>query len=166
KLGVKSVMIDGSHKTFEENIKISREVAEQAHTYGATVEAELGRLVGQEDDMIVKAEDAEYTDPDVVQEFIERTGVDSLAVAIGTGHGVYETAPNIDFDRLAKINKLVDVPLILHGASDISKEDVQRCISLGCAKVNVSTELKIPFSSALRQFLIENPEETDTRKYM
>src|SRR5699024_5422735 len=166
KLGVKSVMIDGSHKTFEENIKISREVAEQAHTYGATVEAELGRLVGQEDDMIVKAEDAEYTDPNVVQEFIDRTNVDSLAVAIGTGHGLYETKPDLDFDRLEKINNLVDIPLVLHGASGISKEEVQKCISLGCAKVNISTELKIPFSSTLRQFLIEHPDETDVRKYM
>lgn len=165
-LGVKSVMIDGSFRTFEENVEISQEVVEKAHAFDATVEAELGKLVGQEDDLIVKAEDAEYTDPDVVQEFIERTGIDSLAVAIGTGHGVYETTPNLDFDRLAKINKLVDIPLILHGASGISKADVQQCISLGCAKVNVSTELKTPFSSALRQFLIENPEETDTRKYM
>lgn len=165
-LGVKAVMVDGSHGTFEDNIAISREVVKYAHSYGATVEAELGKLVGQEDDLIVKAEDAEYTDPDVVQEFIERTGIDSLAVAIGTGHGVYETKPNLDFERLAKINELVDIPLVLHGASGISKEDVQKCISLGCAKVNVSTELKIPFSSALRQFLIENPEETDTRKYM
>lgn len=165
-LGVKSVMIDGSHETFEENIAITKEVVDKAHTYGATVEAELGRLVGQEDDIIVTAEDAQYTDPSTVQEFVEKTDVDSLAVAIGTGHGVYETEPNLDFDRLEKIKNLVDIPLVLHGASGISREDVQKCISLGCAKVNISTELKIPFSSALRTFLIENPEETDTRKYM
>ena len=165
-LGVKSVMVDGSQGTFEENIAISKEVVEKAHAYGATVEAELGKLVGQEDDIIIKAEDAEYTDPDTVQEFIERTGVDTLAVAIGTGHGVYETVPNLDFDRLEKIKNLVDIPLVLHGASGISKEDVQKCISLGCAKVNVSTELKIPFSDALRNYLIEHPEETDTRRYM
>lgn len=165
-LGVKSVMIDGSHGTFEDNIAISKKVAEKAHAYGATVEAELGKLVGQEDDLIVKAEDAAYTDPNTVEEFIERTNVDTLAVAIGTGHGVYETKPNLDFERLEKISQLVDIPLILHGASGISKEDVQKCISLGCAKVNVSTELKIPFSSALRDFLVENPNETDTRKYM
>jgi len=165
-LGVKSVMVDGSHGTFEDNIAISKEVVEQAHRYGATVEAELGKLVGQEDDLIVEAADAAYTDPDTVQEFVERTGIDSLAVAIGTGHGVYETVPNLDFDRLEKIKNLVDIPLVLHGASGISKEDVQRCISLGCAKVNISTELKIPFSDALRNFLVANPNETDTRKYM
>lgn len=165
-LGVKSVMVDGSHGSFEDNIAISKEVVEQAHRFGATVEAELGKLVGQEDDLIVEAADAAYTDPDTVQEFVERTGIDSLAVAIGTGHGVYETVPNLDFARLEKIKNLVDIPLVLHGASGISKEDVQRCISLGCAKVNISTELKIPFSDALRNFLVANPKETDTRKYM
>lgn len=165
-LGVKAVMIDGSHGTFEENIAISKEVVDVAHKYGATVEAELGKLVGQEDDIIVKAEDAEYTDPDTAQEFVERTGIDSLAVAIGTGHGLYETVPNLDFDRLEKIRDLVEIPLVLHGASGISVEDVQKCIALGCAKVNVSTELKIPFSDALRKYLIDNPDETDTRSYM
>lgn len=166
KLGVKSVMIDGSHGSFEENISISKAIVDEAHKYGATVEAELGKLVGQEDDIIVKAEDAEYTDPDAAKEFSERTGIDSLAVAIGTGHGLYETEPNLDFDRLRKIRDLVDIPLVLHGASGISKEDVRKCISLGCAKVNISTELKIPFSNSLREFLIGNPNETDTRKYM
>ena len=87
-------------------------------------------------------------------------------MAIGTGHGLYEITPKLDFERLEKIKNLVDIPLVLHGASGISKEDVQKCISLGCAKVNISTELKIPFSDALRAFLIENPKETDTRKYM
>lgn len=166
KLGVKSVMIDGSHGTFEENIAISKEVVEQAHRYGATVEAELGKLVGQEDDLIVEVADAAYTDPDTVQEYVERTGIDSLAVAIGTGHGLYETEPNLDFERLEKIKNLVDLPIVLHGASGISVEDVRKCIALGCAKVNISTELKIPFSRALRNYLVAHPNETDTRKYM
>lgn len=166
KLGTKSVMIDGSHNSFEENIELTKKVVDLAHSYGATVEAELGKLVGQEDDMIVEAKDAAYTDPDTVVEFVERTGVDTLAVAIGTGHGVYESKPDLDFERLEKIKNLIDIPIILHGASGISKEDVQKCISLGCAKVNISTELKIPFSTALREFLIEHPNETDTRKYM
>lgn len=166
KLGTKSVMIDGSHDSFEDNIKLTKQVVDLAHSYGATVEAELGRLVGQEDDMIVEAADAIYTDPDTVEEFVERTGVDSLAVAIGTGHGVYESKPNLDFERLEKIKNLVDIPIVLHGASGIEKEDVRTSIRLGCAKVNISTELKQPFSAALREFLVENPEETDTRKYM
>ena len=165
-LGVKSVMIDGSQQSFTENIALTQKVVAKAHQYGATVEAELGKLVGQEDDIIVEAEEAEYTDPDLAKQFVEKTNIDSLAVAIGTGHGVYETTPKLDFDRLAKIKNLVDIPLVLHGASGISKEEVQKCIALGCAKVNISTELKIPFSNALREFLIANPNETDTRKYM
>ncbi|AUJ23949.1 tagatose-bisphosphate aldolase subunit GatY [Virgibacillus dokdonensis] len=165
-LGTKSVMIDGSHHTFEENIAITKKVVEKAHAYGATVEGELGKLVGQEDDLVVEAKDAAYTDPDTVVEFIERTGVDSLAVAIGTGHGLYETEPQLDFKRLEKINDVATVPIVLHGASGISKADVQKCIALGCAKVNISTELKIPFSEGLREHLIEHSNETDPRKYM
>ncbi|MDY0409250.1 tagatose-bisphosphate aldolase subunit GatY [Virgibacillus soli] len=165
-LGTKSVMIDGSHHTFEENIDITKQVVNEARKFGATVEAELGKLVGQEDDLIVEAKDAAYTDPDTVVEFVERTNVDSLAVAIGTGHGVYETEPNLDFERLKKISSLIDIPIVLHGASGISEADVRKCIELGCAKVNVSTELKIPFSNTLRDYLIEHPEETDPRKYM
>lgn len=165
-LGVKSVMIDGSHGSFEDNIAITKQVVDLAHKYGATVEGELGKLVGQEDDMIVEAKDAEYTDPDKAKEFVEKTGIDSLAMAIGTGHGVYDSEPDLDFERLEKIKNLVSIPLVLHGASGISTEDVQRSISMGSAKVNVSTELKIPFSDALRKHLIDNPEETDTRKYM
>lgn len=165
-LGTKSVMIDGSHHTFEENIAITKKVVEKAHAYGATVEGELGKLVGQEDDLVVEAKDAAYTDPDTVVEFIERTGVDSLAVAIGTGHGLYESEPQLDFERLKKINDVATVPIVLHGASGISKADVQKCIAFGCAKVNISTELKIPFSEGLREHLIEHPNETDPRKYM
>lgn len=166
KLGTKSVMIDGSHDSFEENIELTKQVVDMAHSYEATVEAELGKLVGQEDDLIVEVKDAAYTDPDTVVEFVERTGVDTLAVAIGTGHGVYETEPELDFDRLEKVKNLIDIPIILHGGSGLTDEDTQKCISLGCAKVNVSTELKTPFSKALRQFLINNPNESDTRKYM
>ncbi|MBU5268097.1 class II fructose-1,6-bisphosphate aldolase [Virgibacillus proomii] len=165
-LGTKSVMIDGSHYPFEENIALTKKVVEKAHSYGATVEAELGKLVGQEDDLIVEAKDAAYTDPDTVVEFVERTGVDSLAVAIGTGHGLYETEPSLDFDRLEKIKNLTSIPIVLHGASGISREDIQKCISLGCTKVNISTELKIPFSQGLREHLITHPNETDPRKYM
>jgi len=166
KLGTKSVMIDASHQPFEENVALTKKVVEIAHEYGATVEAELGRLVGQEDDLQVDEQDGAYTDPDLAVQFVERTGVDSLAVAIGTAHGLYKAEPKLDFERLAKIRRLVDVPLVLHGASGLSKEDVQKCIELGCAKVNISTELKIPFSTGLRNYLITHPEETDPRKYM
>src|SRR5699024_783996 len=126
KLGTKSVMIDGSHSTFEENIALTKKVVDKAHAHGSTVEAELGRLVGQEDDMIVEAEDAIYTDPDTVEEFVERIGVYSLSVAIRTGHGVYEKDQNIDFERIEKSKNFIEIPIIIHGASVISTEAVQK----------------------------------------
>lgn len=163
--GVKSVMIDASSKSYEENIALSKEVAEMAHSYGATVEAELGKIIEQTDGSDTHAED-QYTDPDVAKEFVAKTNVDSLAVSIGTGHGVYETEPNLDFNRLKDIRSKVDVPLVLHGASGISKQDLQKCIELGCTKVNISTELKIPFAKVLRQYLIDHPMASDIRTYM
>jgi tagatose 1,6-diphosphate aldolase GatY/KbaY len=165
-LGTKSVMIDASHHPFEENIKIVKEVVDYAHQHGATVEAELGRLGGQEDDLVVDEADSFYTDPAAAKEFVERTGIDSLAVAIGTAHGLYKSEPKLDFERLAQIKETVDVPLVLHGASGISVEDVRKAIELGCCKVNIATELKIPFSSAVRTYLVENEDANDPRKYM
>lgn len=165
-LGTKSVMIDASHLPFEENIRIVKKVVDYSHAHGATVEAELGRLGGQEDDLVVDEKDSMFTDPKVAKEYVERTGVDSLAVAIGTAHGLYKAEPKLDFERLAEIQKLVDVPLVLHGASGISTEDVRKSIELGVCKVNIATELKIPFSNALRQYLVENQEANDPRKYM
>ncbi|MBM7587248.1 tagatose 1,6-diphosphate aldolase GatY/KbaY [Bacillus pakistanensis] len=165
-LGTKSAMIDGSHHPFEENIKLVKEVVEYAHVHGVTVEAELGRLGGQEDDLVVDEKDSFYTDPAAAAEFVQRTGVDSLAVAIGTAHGLYKSAPKLDFDRLAQIQMVVDVPLVLHGASGISTDEVRKCIDLGCCKVNIATELKIPFSNEVRKYLVENREANDPRKYM
>lgn len=165
-LGTKSVMIDASHHPFEENIEAVKKVVEYAHRWDVTVEAELGRLGGQEDGLIVDEKDSFFTDPASAAEYVERTGIDSLAVAIGTAHGLYKSEPKLDFERLAEIRKRVDIPLVLHGASGISVEDVRRCIGLGIAKVNIATELKIPFSREVRNYLIENPEENDPRKYM
>lgn len=165
-LGTKSVMIDASHHPFAENIEIVKRVVDYAHMHGVTVEAELGRLGGQEDDLVVDAADSYYTDPSSAAEFVERTGVDSLAVAIGTAHGMYEAEPKLDFDRLAEIRKAVAVPLVLHGASGIPDDDVRKCIQLGCSKVNIATELKIPFAHALKQYFQEQPNANDPRKYM
>lgn len=165
-LGTKSVMIDASHHPFAENVEIVKRVVDYAHMHGVTVEAELGRLGGQEDDLVVDAADSYYTDPSSAAEFVERTGVDSLAVAIGTAHGMYEAEPKLDFDRLAEIRKAVAVPLVLHGASGIPDDDVRKCIQLGCSKVNIATELKIPFAHALKQYFQEQPNANDPRKYM
>ncbi len=165
-LGFKSAMIDASHESFEDNIAIVKKVVEYAHKYDATVEAELGRLGGQEDDLIVDEKDTKYTNPHQAKEYVERTGIDSLAVAIGTAHGLYKGVAKIDFDRLKEIRDVVDVPLVLHGASDIPDELVKKAISLGICKVNVATDLKIPFSDEVKKYFKENPDANDPRKYM
>lgn len=165
-VGFKSAMIDASCENFEKNIEIVKEVVEYAHRVGATVEAELGRLGGQEDDLVVDEKDTMYTNPESARDFVERTGIDSLAVAIGTAHGLYKGKPKLDFDRLKEIRKLVDVPLVLHGASDVPDELVKKAIEYGICKVNVATDLKIPFSCAVKKYFIEHPEASDPRQYM
>lgn len=164
--GVRSVMIDGSHFPFEENINIVKQVVEYAHRYDVSVEAELGRLGGIEDDLVVDAKDALYTNPQQAVEFIEKTGIDSLAIAIGTAHGLYKSDPKLDFDRLSEIRSIVNIPLVLHGASGVPDKDVRECIKRGICKVNVATELKIAFADALKSYLIENPDANDPRHYM
>ena len=165
-LGFRSAMIDASHCSYKDNIKIVKEVVEYAHKFDATVEAELGRLGGQEDDLVVDEKDAMYTNPLQAKEFVEKTGIDSLAIAIGTAHGLYKGTAKLDFDRLTEIRKAVDVPLVLHGASDVPDDLVKKAISLGICKVNIATDLKIPFSKALKEYFVENPEANDPRKYM
>ncbi|WP_315068731.1 tagatose bisphosphate family class II aldolase [uncultured Clostridium sp.] len=165
-IGFKSCMIDASKHEFEENIEIVKEVVEYAHRYDAVVEAELGKLGGREDDLIIDEKDALYTNPEDAAEFVKRTNVDSLAIAIGTAHGLYKGEPKLDFQRLEEIRNKVSVPLVLHGASDVPDELVKKAISLGICKVNVATDLKIPFANALRRFFDENSIESDPRKYM
>ncbi|ECF6073039.1 tagatose-bisphosphate aldolase subunit KbaY [Salmonella enterica subsp. houtenae] len=164
--GVRSAMIDGSHFPFEENVKLVKSVVDFCHSRDCSVEAELGRLGGVEDDMSVDAENAFLTDPQEARRFVELTGVDSLAVAIGTAHGLYTKTPQIDFQRLAEIREVVDIPLVLHGASDVPDEYVRRTIELGVCKVNVATELKIAFATAVKKWFAENPEGNDPRYYM
>ena len=165
-IGFKSCMIDASKKPFEENISIVKDVVEYAHRYDAVVEAELGKLGGREDDIEVDAKDAMYTNPDDALEFVNRTGVDSLAIAIGTAHGLYKGEPKLDFERLKEIREKVNVPLVLHGASDVPDELVEKAISLGICKVNIATDLKVPFSDAVKEYFKENPKSNDPRKYM
>lgn len=164
--GFRSAMIDASREPFEKNIVLVREVTAYAHRYDTTVEAELGKLVGQEDDLIVDEAASAYTDPQLAAEFVLATGIDSLAVAIGTAHGLYKGVPKLDFDRLKDIRAKVDIPLVLHGASDVPDELVQKAIALGICKVNVATDLKIPFADAVKKFFTANPSASDPRKYM
>lgn len=164
--GVRSVMIDGSHLPFDENITLVKQVVEYAHRYDVSVEAELGRLGGVEDDLIVDSKDALYTNPAQAIEFVKKTNIDSLAIAIGTAHGLYKSEPKLDFERLSEIRSVIDIPLVLHGASGVPDKDVRECIQRGICKVNIATELKIAFSDALKQYLLTHPDTNDPRNYM
>lgn len=139
--GYSSVMIDGSSLPFEENIALTKKVVHYAHAHGITVEGELGKLVGEEGDLIVKGPDAAQTDPKEAKEFVERTGVDCLAVSIGTQHGHYVAAPHLNIDRLKAIREVVNVPLVLHGGSGTPLDQVQESIRNGIRKINVATDV-------------------------
>ena len=163
--GYTSVMYDGSKLPFEQNIAGTKEAVEYAHARGVQVEAELGRLGGREENINVTDYEASLTDPASATEFIEKTGIDSLAVAIGTAHGLYKGTPKLDYERLKEIKRMVDVPLVLHGASDVPDEMIEKAVSCGINKINIATDLKIAFANALRRYLVENTDENDPRKY-
>jgi tagatose 1,6-diphosphate aldolase GatY/KbaY len=164
--GYTSVMIDASHDPFDKNVAETRKVVEAASAVGVNVEAELGRVGGVEDDIVVDERDALLADPEECARFVELTGVHTLAPAIGTAHGIYKGDPNIDFDRIGRIASKVSVPLVLHGGSGIPEDQVRKAVSLGMSKMNVATELRIVFSDAIKQVFANNPEENDPRKYM
>lgn len=188
--GFTSVMIDGSKHSFEENIALTKQVVEYAHAHGVVVEAELGKLAGIEDNIKVDSRSATFTDPDEAAEFVERTGVDSLAIAIGTSHGAYKFKgePYLDFERLKKIHALIPAtPLVLHGASTVLPEFVSLCnqyggnipgaqgvpedmirtaTKYGICKVNIDTDLRLAMTAEIRRFLVENSSEFDPRKYL
>lgn len=162
--GYTSIMIDGSHSPFEENIKLTRQVVEACSPSAISVEAELGKVGGKEDDLDGGSGNP-YTDPNEAKEFVKRTGVNSLAVAIGTAHGLYKGTPKLDFERLEAIRKVVDIPLVLHGASGVPDEAVKKAISLGICKVNFATELRIAYSNGVKAYLQKDPEVFDPKKY-
>lgn len=188
--GFTSVMVDGSKHPFEENIALTKQVVEYAHDHGVVVEAELGKLAGVEDNIKVDARSATFTDPEEAAEFVARTGVDSLAIAIGTSHGAYKFKgePYLDFERLKEIHSLIpDIPLVLHGASTVLPEFVDRCnqyggeipgaqgvpedmiresTKWGICKVNIDTDLRLAMTAEIRRVLVENPAEFDPRKYL
>lgn len=188
--GFTSVMIDASHHSFEENIAITKEVVDYAHAKGVVVEAELGRLAGVEDAVNVSVADASYTDPDQAVEFVQRTGVDSLAIAIGTSHGAYKFTGDaqLDFERLKKIsNMMPGFPLVLHGASSVIPEFVAMCnqyggslpgakgvpedmlreaAKYGVCKINIDSDLRLAMTGTIRKYFAENPAEFDPRKYL
>ncbi|MCS7233166.1 MAG: class II fructose-1,6-bisphosphate aldolase [Synergistetes bacterium] len=166
RIGFTSVMIDASSKPFEENVKITQEVVRIAHSVGVSVEAELGRIVGTEEHIKVSDKEAFFTDPDEAAKFVELTEVDSLAVAIGTAHGVYKGEPKLDFDRLYDIKRKVDIPLVLHGASGVPLNDLQKAISLGICKINIDTDLRLAFRIKLEEMISLKKGEIDPRKFL
>ncbi len=162
KAGYTSVMIDGSHESFEDNIAVTRKVVDVAKACGIPVEAELGKVGGKEDDLEADADT--NTDPTEAKEFVERTGVSSLAIAIGTAHGFYAGTPVLDKERVSEIRKVVSVPLVLHGASGLSDDDVRECVQRGMCKVNFATELRVAYTEAGKKLLAEKPETFDPKK--
>ena len=190
--GFTSVMIDGSHFSFEENIAVTKKVVEYAHQFNVTVEGELGQLAGIEDDVNVAADKAQYTDPAQVQEFVERTGVDSLAIAIGTSHGAFKfkpgQKPQLRFDILEEVSKrLPEFPIVLHGASSVMPEYVEmirqfggkmddaigipeemlrQAATMAVCKINVDSDLRIAFTAAVRKHIAENPTHFDPRQIL
>ncbi|MBR1661185.1 MAG: class II fructose-1,6-bisphosphate aldolase [Acidaminococcaceae bacterium] len=188
--GFTSVMIDGSKYPFEENIELTKRVVDYAHNKGVVVEAELGKLAGVEDAVKVASKDATYTDPDQAVEFVERTGCDSLAIAIGTSHGAYKFKgkPELDFARLEKItNLLPGYPLVLHGASTVIPSFVEECNkyggklegaqgvpedmllkagTFGVCKINIDTDLRLAMTASVRKYFVEHPGDFDPRQYL
>ncbi len=161
--GYTSIMIDGSHSAYEDNIAVTKAVVDACHPAGVPVEAELGKVGGKEDDL--DGGDGGYTVPSEAADFVEKTGVDSLAVAIGTAHGVYKGTPKLDVDRLSEIRKVVSIPLVLHGTSGVPDEAVRECIRRGICKVNYATDLRIAFSTGLKEYLAKDPDAFDPKKY-
>ncbi|MBQ9903580.1 MAG: class II fructose-bisphosphate aldolase [Synergistaceae bacterium] len=162
--GYTSIMIDGSKLSFADNIAITKSVTEICHASNIPVEAELGRVGGKEDNLD-NGDDNPYTDPDEASEFVEKTECDSLAVAVGTAHGVYKGTPQINFDVLDKIRKVVDIPLVLHGTSGVPDDQVIRCVSMGMCKVNYATDLRIAYTYGVKKYIKENPGVFDPKKY-
>lgn len=164
--GFTSLMYDGSAKPFDENVAVTRQIVEMGHAVGIPVEAELGRIGGVEDHLQVSELDATMTDPEEARRFVELTGVDSLAVAVGTVHQMTTRSAQLDFDRISAIRESVDVPLVLHGASGVPDEGVQEAIARGICKINIATHLNKAFVEAVATALADNPTVVDPRKIL
>lgn len=164
--GFTSVMIDGSRFELDENIAITKKVIEVAHAVGVSVEAELGKIGGTEDHITVDERDVTFTDPEEAKRFVEETNVDYLAIAVGTAHGLYKGEPKLDFDRIKTIKEITGIPLVLHGSSGVPEESIKKAVSLGINKINIDTDLRVAFATAIKDFLKENPDNIDPRKIL
>ena len=161
--GFTSVMIDASKLPLQGNIDTTKKVCEIAHAVGVSVEAEIGKIGGTEDDVTVSEREATFTDPDEAAKLVNETGVDSLAIAIGTAHGPYKGEPKLDFDRLELIKKKLDMPIVLHGSSGVPEASIRKAVSLGVNKINIDTDIRLSFSAAVRDF-VDKSDAYDPRK--
>jgi len=164
--GFSSVMFDGSKLPLEENIAVTNKVLDIARPINVSVEAELGKIGGTEDDIHVSQKEAMFTDPEEARYFVEQTGVKSLAIAIGTAHGQYKGEPKLDLDRLATIKNLVKIPIVLHGSSGVPDEAIKQAIKLGVCKVNIDTNIREIFVGEMRKVIANKPNEIDPRKIL
>lgn len=164
--GFSSVMIDGSQYPLEENIAKTKQVVEIAHSVGVSVEGELGKIGGTEDDVVVDEREATFTDPQEAKRFVEETGVDSLAIAIGTAHGPYKGEPKLDFNRLKEIRKTVDCAIVLHGSSGVPYDAIRKATELGVSKINIDTDVRMAFAKGVKEALDKNSKEYDPRKIL
>lgn len=164
--GFTSVMYDGSKLPLEDNIALTKRVLSIASPLGISVEAELGKIGGTEDHVHVSEKEAMYTDPEEARYFVQQTGIESLAIAIGTAHGQYKGEPRLDFERLTKIRSLVNIPIVLHGSSGVPDEAIRKAISLGVRKVNIDTNIREAFVGAMRKVIADSPDEIDPRKIL
>ncbi|ADL69997.1 fructose-1,6-bisphosphate aldolase, class II [Thermoanaerobacterium thermosaccharolyticum DSM 571] len=164
--GWTSVMMDASKLPLEKNIEVTKNVVTIAHGMGVSVEAEIGKIGGTEDNVTVDEREAAMTDPDEAYKFAKETGVDYLAISIGTAHGPYKGEPKLDFDRLKKIKEMLKMPIVLHGASGVPEADIRKAVSLGVNKINIDTDIRQAFAARLRELLKEDEEVYDPRKIL
>jgi len=164
--GFTSVMFDGSHYPFEENVRLTKEIVKVAHAMGVSVEGELGTIGGVEDDLSVDEADAALAKPEEAIRFYEETGVDALAIAVGTAHGMYKAEPKIRHDIIEEVSRAIPVPLVLHGGSGVPDDQIRKSIECGIAKINVNTENQVACTAAVREVLAKDDKVIDPRKYL
>lgn len=162
--GFTSVMIDASKMPLEGNIETTKNIVDIAHAAGVSVEAEIGKIGGTEDDITVDERDATFTDPEEAVKLVNETGLDYLAIAVGTAHGVYKGEPKLDFDRIVTIKEKVDIPLVLHGSSGVPEESIKKAVERGINKINIDTDIRMAFNKAVREFVKNDPDAYDPRK--
>ncbi|MTI68261.1 MAG: class II fructose-1,6-bisphosphate aldolase [Firmicutes bacterium] len=164
--GFTSVMIDASKHVLDKNIEITKQIVDIAHAAGVSVEAEIGKIGGTEDDITVEEKDATYTDPEEAKKLVDETGLDSLAIAVGTAHGPYKGEPKLDFERITTIKEKLNIPLVLHGSSGVPESSIKEAVKRGINKINIDTDIRMSFNEAVRDFVNNDKDTYDPRKIL